>query len=74
MLSYMNLAVFALAACAVSPVLSAPTRYRYRNLLVEFKSWTFEFLISGIPLGLLGRIPMSFVVLDPILILVLRPT
>jgi len=52
MRSYMNLAVLALAAYTVSPALSAPTQYRYGNILVEFKGWAF--LISGISLGSLG--------------------
>jgi hypothetical protein len=37
MRSYMNLAVLAIAASIISPALSAPIRYRYGNLLVEFK-------------------------------------
>jgi hypothetical protein len=56
MRSYMNPAVLVLVASAVSPVLTAPTRYRYGNLLVEFKGWAF--LISGIPLGPLGWISL----------------
>src|SRR6266850_141139 len=66
MRSYMNLAALVLAASTVSPALSAPTQYRYGNLLVEFKGRAF--LISGIPPGTLGWIPipillsMSFVV------------
>jgi hypothetical protein len=59
----MNLAVLSLAALIASPALSAPTRYRYGKLLVEFKG---QALISEIPLGTLGRIPIpvlrSFVV------------
>jgi hypothetical protein len=38
---YVNPAVLALAASAVSPVLAAPTHYRYGNLLVEFKGRAF---------------------------------
>jgi hypothetical protein len=34
MRSYTNLAVLVLAAAAVAPGLSAPTQYRYENLLV----------------------------------------
>jgi hypothetical protein len=37
MRSFMNLAVLALAASTISPALSAPTQYRYRNLLVGFE-------------------------------------
>ena len=45
----MSLAVVALAAFSISPALSAPARYRYRNLLlVEFKGRAF--LTSGIPI------------------------
>jgi len=76
MRSYMNLAVLALAASIVSPALSAPTQYRFGNLLVEFKGWAF--LISGILLGTLGWTPvllsMSFVVLVLELSLTMAPT
>jgi hypothetical protein len=48
MRSYMNFAVVTLAASIISPVLSAPTQYRYGNLLVKFKGRVF--LISGIPI------------------------
>jgi hypothetical protein len=41
MRSYMNLVVLALAASTVAPVLSAPIRYWYGNLLVELKGWAF---------------------------------
>jgi hypothetical protein len=44
--SYMNLIVLALATLIVSPVLSAPIQYKYRNILVELKDQAF--LISGI--------------------------
>ena len=44
----MILVVLALTAFTVSPVLSAPTQYRYGNLLVEFKGQAF--LINRIPL------------------------
>jgi len=47
MRSYMNFAVVAFAASIFSPALSAPTQYRYGNLLVKFKGRAF--LISGIP-------------------------
>jgi hypothetical protein len=47
MRSYMNLAVLALAISSFYPALSAPTQYRYGNLLVRFKGRAF--LISGIP-------------------------
>jgi hypothetical protein len=66
MRSYKFLVVLALAASTVSPGLSAPIQYGCGNLLVELKHWAY--LISGISLGLLGRIPirssisMSFVV------------
>ena len=53
MRSYMILAVLALAASAISPVLSAPIRYE--DLLMD---WTF--LTSGIPLGFLLLIPLPF--------------
>ena len=72
---YMNLAVLALAASTISPALSAPTQYRYGNLLVEFKGQVF--LISGIPLGSLGCIPipvlMSFVVPGSLLLMMVIP-
>jgi hypothetical protein len=42
----MNLVVLALTAFTISPALSAPTQYRYGNLL-GFKGWAF--LISTIP-------------------------
>jgi hypothetical protein len=45
---YISLAVATLAASGLSPSLSAPTRYRYGNLRVEFKDRAF--LISGIPI------------------------
>jgi hypothetical protein len=35
----MILAVLGLAVSTATPVLSAPTQYRYGNLLVEFKGW-----------------------------------
>jgi hypothetical protein len=53
MRSYTNLAVVALAASSLCPVLSAPTQYtdRYGNLLVELKEFKGRaFLISGIPI------------------------
>jgi hypothetical protein len=46
MRSYMNLAVFALFVSIFSAALSAPTQYRYGNLLVKFKGQAF---LSGIP-------------------------
>jgi len=46
---YMILAVLVLAACTVSPALSAPTQYRYGNLLVKLSFKGRAFLISGIP-------------------------
>jgi len=63
----MNLVVLALAASTVSPALSAPIQYGYGNLLVELKHRAY--LISGIPLGFSGRIPipLSFVVSNPFL-------
>src|ERR1700730_2623827 len=56
---YRNLAFFALVTSTLSPASSAPTpRQRmYGNLLVEFKGRVL--LISGIPLGTLGWIPLS---------------
>ena len=44
-------------ALALSLALSAPIQYRYGNILVELKHRAY--LITGFPLGLLGRILMS---------------
>ena len=68
MRSYTNLAVVALAASSLCPVLSAPTQYtgRYGNLLVELKEFKGRaFLISGIPISL-TVLSMSFVLVPRI--------
>jgi hypothetical protein len=41
----MNLAVLALAAWTVSPVLSAPIQEKYGNLIVKFKGFLIHLLL-----------------------------
>ena len=55
MRSYMILAVLALAASTISPALTAPTRYRYGNLLVGLKTLHDNWICSRAP----RRVPLD---------------